>query len=103
MPYFSNKNIALMKIDIEGNELEALIGGKELITKYHVPFIVLEFTPKFLNEAGSDPKQLLKFLVDNGYKISVKGFLSKKFINIDELLRRTRYRINCYFIHDSMI
>ena len=101
MPYFSNKNIALMKIDIEGNELEALIGGKELITKYHVPFIVLEFTPKFLNEAGSDPKQLLKFLVDNGYKISVKGFLSKKFINIDELLRRNR--INCYFIHDSMI
>ena len=40
MPYLSNKNVALIKIDIEGYELEALKGGKELITKYHVPFVV---------------------------------------------------------------
>ena len=33
-PYLLNKNIALMKIDIEGYEFEALLGGKELLTKY---------------------------------------------------------------------
>ena len=67
MPYLSDKNIALMKIDIEGYEYKALIGGKELITKYHVPFIVLEFSPSFLKEVGSDPREFAQFFVNNGY------------------------------------
>ena len=47
-PYLSNKNIVLMKIDVEGYEYEVLKGGKELITKYHVPFVALEFSPRYL-------------------------------------------------------
>ena len=102
-PYFSTKNIALIKIDIEGYEFEVLKGGKELIIEYHVPYIMLEFSPSFLREVGSDPKELALFFVNNGYKISLNGFLSKKFITVEELLHKAGFQINCYFIHNSMI
>ena len=103
MPYLSNKNIVLIKIDIEGNELEALKGGKELITKYHVPFVVLEFTPDLLNAIGSDQRELIHLFVDNGYKISLKSFLSKEFLNIDEFFIRAKSQVYCYFVHESII
>ena len=103
MPYLSDKNIALIKIDVEGHELEVLEGGKELITKYHVPFICLEFSPSYLKEVGSDPRQLVQLFVDNGYKITSDGFLSKNYLTVDELLRKAGFQINCYFIHDSII
>ena len=103
MPYLSDKNIALMKIDIEGYEYKALIGGKELITKYHVPFIVLEFSPSFLKEVGSDPREFVQFFVNNGYKISLNGFLSKDFITVDKLLKKAGFQINTYFIHEYMM
>ena len=103
MPYLSNKNIALMKIDVEGHELEVLNGGKELITKYHVPFIVLEFSPDYLREVGTRPRDLAQFLVDNGYKITLDGFFSKNFISVNELIRKIRSQDDCYFIHESMI
>jgi len=102
LPYLSEKKIVLMKLDVEGNELQVLEGGKELITEYHVPFIVLEFSPSYLKEIGSDPKKLLQFFIDNGYKISLDGFLSKKYITINDLLSKVRFQVDCYFIHNSL-
>ena len=101
LPYLSDKKIALMKLDVEGQELHVLEGGKELITKLHVPFIVLEFSPVFLLEAGSNPKNLVQFLVDNGYKISLKGFFSKDYLTIEELFAKIKFQANCYFIYDK--
>ena len=102
IPYLFTKNVALMKIDVEGNELHVIKGGEKLITKYHIPFVVLEFSPTFLKEAGSEPKKLAQFFVDNGYKISLKGFMSKDYISVDEIMKKVRFQINCYFIHDSI-
>ena len=102
IPYLLYKNVALMKLDVEGNELQVLEGGKELITKYHVPFVVLEFSPRYLNEVGTEPRKLVQFFVDNGYKISLDGFLSKKYITINELLKKVGFQVDCYFIHNSI-
>ena len=93
IPYLSNKNIALMKLDVEGNELKILKGGSELITKYHIPFVVLEFSPTYLKEVGSEPKELAQFFVDNGYKISINGFFSKNYITVDELIAKSGFQI----------
>ena len=101
MPYLSNKNIAVMKIDVEGHELEVLQGGKELITKYHVPLVVLEFSPDYLREVGTAPINLAQFFVDNGYKITLDGFFSKNFISANELVRKAGWQVNAYFIHES--
>ena len=41
VPFLSSKNVALIKLDIEGGEGKAIESGIELISKYHVPFIFL--------------------------------------------------------------
>ena len=46
MSYFENKNLAMIKMDIEGLEGKAFESGIEFITNYHVPFIFMEFNPK---------------------------------------------------------
>ena len=97
IPYLSQKNIALIKIDVEGSEGKVLESGIELITKYHVPFIFIEFSPKFLIEHKTNPKKFLKLLVDNGYKISIEGFLNKKYITVKELIKKTTFQTNYYF------
>ena len=103
IPFLSNKSVVLIKIDVEGNEFRVIEGGKELISKYHVPFIVLEFTPIYLKELGSDPVKFIQFFIDNGYKISIDGFLSKKYITIEQLFTIIKEQIYCYFIHSSIL
>ena len=46
--YLSKKNIAFIKMDVEGCEGNVIEGGKELISKYHVPFIMMEFAIRIL-------------------------------------------------------
>ena len=37
--FLSTKNVALIKIDVEGCEGKAIENGIELISKYYIPFI----------------------------------------------------------------
>ena len=85
LPYLSDKNIALIKLDIEGGEGKAIEDGIELINKYHVPYIFSEFNPRYLKKHGTNPKKFLQLFTKNGYKISLKGFLSKSYISIDKI------------------
>ena len=85
--YLSDKNLALIKMDIEGSEEKAFKGGLDLITKYHVPFILIEFCPKVLKFQGTDPLKFLKMFKNNGYKISSTGFFSPNNIDIFQLAR----------------
>ena len=101
IPYLQTKYLALIKLDIEGSEGKAIEGGINLITKYHVPFIFMEFAPKLLRLKGTDPKQFLEFFEKNGYKISIKDFLSKQYSSIDDLISgKTR---NIYIIYNRFI
>lgn len=97
IPYLSNKNLALIKLDIEGGEGKAIEGGIELINKIHVPFIFSEYSPNFLKKHGTNPKKYLQYFIDNGYKISKEGFFSKTFITIDDIKRAE----NLYFIYNE--
>ena len=76
LPYLSNKNIALIKLDIEGGEGKVIEDAIELISKYHVPFVFSEFNPQYLKKQGTNPKKFLELFINNGYKISNKGFLN---------------------------
>ena len=105
IPFLSDKNLALIKIDSEGTEGKIIESGIELITKYHVPFIFLEFTPKYLNFHGTNPKEFLQLFINNGYHINLFGFFSKKNISVDILidkLNKTKYvQMNLYIIHSN--
>lgn len=97
VPYLSNKNLSLIKLDIEGGEGKAIEGGIELINKIHVPYIFSEFNRRLLQKQGTDPEKYLHLFIDNGYKISRHGFLSKSFITIDEINQVE----NLYFIYNE--
>ena len=96
LPYLSDKNLALIKIDIEGNEGKVIEDGIELINKFHIPYIFSEYNTKLLKRHGTDPKKYLQYFTTNGYKISKKGFLSNSYVTIDEIKQEL---CDLYFIY----
>jgi hypothetical protein len=56
----------LIKLDIEGAELSALRGAKEIISRWK-PLVVFEFGPEDL---GLDRRALFDLLTGSGYAIS---------------------------------
>ena len=103
LPFFSDKNLSLIKIDIEGSEGKAIEGGIDLITKYHVPFIFLEFTPFSLKIHDTDPRQFLQLFIDNGYKISHLNFFDKNYYSIEEILKITKTQIDLYIVYSKIL
>jgi len=99
--FFKNKNLALIKLDIEGSEGKAIQGGIDFILKFRVPFIFMEFNPKRLKKQGTDPKIFLEIFENNGYKISDRNFLNKKYVSINELINRKF--INIYISYTKFI
>ena len=85
IPYLANKNLALIKLDIEGSEALVMKDAIEFITKYHIPYIYSEFSLNMISEHGNNPREYIKLFTDNGYKVSGKGFLSQNFIDPEKV------------------
>ena len=98
IPFLKYKNLALIKLDIEGSEGNAIEGGIDLIIEYHIPFILLEFSPRLLKLKGTDPKIFLEMFENNGYKISKKDFLSREYCSINELLKENQKNIYIVYV-----
>jgi FkbM family methyltransferase len=62
--------IHLIKMDIQGYELRAMEGMRQLI-KRDAPILFLEFWPQGLNAARTDPREFLKHLSSSGYDIKM--------------------------------
>jgi len=101
IPFLSNKNLAIIKIDVEGSEGIAVESGIDLIKKYHVPFIHLEFSPSLLRNKKTDPQLFLEMFEKNGYKFSKVDFLSKNYSSIAELLKARQ--INIFIIYTKFL
>ena len=100
--YLFNKNLAFIKIDVEGSEAIVLEGGKELITKYHVPFIKMEFEVKMIEAHRTNALEFLQFFENNGYKISLKDFFSKKYISSSELVKN-KGNNDLYIVYEKIL
>ena len=74
-----------------------------MITKYHVPFIFLEFTPFSLKIHDTDPRQFLQLFIDNGYKISHLNFFDKNYYSIEEILKITKTQIDLYIVYSKIL
>jgi len=96
--YLSSKNLALIKLDVEGSEVRVIESGIDLIKKYHVPFIFMEWYVNHLKSRGTDPKLFLELLLNNGYKIAKNDFFSKRYYTFEELLTE-KSMINIYIIY----
>ncbi len=58
--------IKLIKIDVEGAEMLALRGMKQLLEKTR-PYIILELTDSFLRDLGSSAEALISHMTSTGY------------------------------------
>ena len=103
IPLFAEQNVVFIKIDVEGSEGKAIEGGIELIKKYHVPFIFLEFTPMALKFHGTDPKQFLQLFANNDYKFGISNFFEKKFYTVEEILKICKNQLNLYIVHSKIL
>ena len=75
--------IDFVKIDVEGYELNVLIGMEKLVQKYK-PKILVEFTPYFYNKVDvSISKNLYDFLIENKYEIWDVGNMGEQYIKIE--------------------
>ena len=101
MPFLSLRNLALIKIDVEGMEGKVIEGGIELIKRFHIPFILVEFTPRALIEHGTDPKKFLKIFLDNGYKMKTHGFFSEINVSINKIVDNVKELVNIYLVYDN--
>ena len=98
--FFENKNLAMIKMDIEGLEGKAFESGIEFITNYHVPFVFMEFNPKYLIDYGTNPQDFLKLFINNGYKINLLNFFDKNNYDIKFIIEATR---NLYLTYTPFI
>jgi FkbM family methyltransferase len=64
----SDQPVSLLKIDIEGAELLALRGAAQTIDR-HLPTIICEINPWFLEGFGIRLDELLGFFSERGYKL----------------------------------
>ncbi|GLP98264.1 hypothetical protein GCM10007891_01180 [Methylophaga thalassica] len=100
-----DRNVDVIKIDIEGAELGALKGGVKLINKLH-PTIMFESAPGEV--LGYTKKQMWEFFDSIGYKIFIPNRLAHnaKPLSLDGFLDSHQYprRTTNYFaVHESRV
>lgn len=61
------KKVNFVKIDVEGFEMQVLLGMQKTLANYS-PALLIEVVPQYLRSAGSSRKKLLEFLKSLGYK-----------------------------------
>ena len=98
LPLITNKRVILIRLDLEYEGEMAILSGKELIIKYHIPYIFLEFNMLMFALHETRPQDFLRFFTENGYKISLKGFLTDEFISVEDIMRINFTSINLYLV-----
>ena len=98
LPLITNKRVILIRLDLEYEGEMAILSGKELIIKYHIPYIFLEFNMLMFVLHETRPQDFLRFFTENGYKISLKGFLTDEFISVEDIMRINFTSFNLYLV-----
>jgi FkbM family methyltransferase len=66
----------LMKIDVEGFELEAFRNAKEFLKRK--PKIILALHPEFIKKRDKNPSEVLEILLKNNYQIKALKYLANE-------------------------
>ena len=75
------KKVDFVKIDVEGFELDVILGNKTFFEKFR-PKIWLEYNPELYHNSKYNITQLNDFIIENKYEV----FSLKKQKNINNIL-----------------
>ncbi len=89
------EKINFIKVDIEGWEMQLLLGAKSIIQKWH-PILTLEVNRLYMERAEDTPEQLWKFLSDNGYEIFRRFYDENNNLQITPASKPYDGNIICY-------
>ena len=94
-------NIAMIKMDIEGNELNAFKGMQKSLLEFR-PVIFCEISPGGSRAAGSNAAELFNYVINN-CNYTAKILENKRYKEIDEkYIAEIKNNINCYFFPAKM-
>lgn len=65
---FGLDRVDIMKLDVEGAELRALVGARECIRRFR-PFVLFEANDRALRQQGTNRDEVIKFLVSQSYRL----------------------------------
>lgn len=88
-----NKHIDLIKIDIQGAEVKALLGAKELVKTNNNIKIITEFWPRGLKLCGNSADEYLQFLKNNKFQIYEinENLNSLELVDLNKILKPSSY------------
>lgn len=89
--------IDLIKMDVQGYEVEVLLGMSNLLKSKHKPIIISEFWPYGLKTSGYSCEKFFKILQDAGYEISIIQGKKHILLHYQNLNAYTHLPENKYF------
>ena len=104
--YFLEKSIdeiSFIKIDVEGVEFEVLKGMKNLLEKNTHINLLIEFIPKQLLDFGTDPNELLDFLIERKFSVYLFDYNEKrirKLNSVKDMKREENISVNIFCKRD---
>ena len=81
---------SVIKIDVEGNELNVLLGSLETIRRAK-PVIVIELLRKWMRTFDTHPQQVVDLLSSYGYECFAIGSELRRITFIDEDTEETNF------------
>jgi len=96
LQYFDNRNVALVRIDLDAEGAKAIETGKILFSQFHVPYVFVEFNKKAFLERQTNPEDFFREFFDDGYKISFDGFFDNQQKTVEDIINSKQERIYLY-------
>ena len=89
--FHPDSKIDVIKIDIEGSEYQAILGGEKLISS-QMPVIIIELLRKWMTEFGSHPQEVVIKLSNLGYLcFGINDTYLRQIQIIDETTEETNF------------
>ena len=93
--------ITLMKMDIEGFEVNALQGAKKTLER--CDSLLIEYSPGFLKAGGQSPADFFKYIVSAGLQIHTLENKKLRLLNINEIAKLTNAGESDYYWQQDLI
>lgn len=67
--FFRGGRVDFIKVDVDGFEFRVLRGAKDILSGAKAPMFVSEFNSHYLEQAGEEPEEYLRYLFNLGFRV----------------------------------